>query len=523
MRITAVVVVLLATPAFADKMEKDDLPGPKSEVATGEPKIQPPAIPAFELPPVAPGFRGLRELRVRGRPLIGTEVKVKGYVTWVYDCAAALALVNPEATHAQVMLSIDEDPALCETPKFYLGESKDTSRESSIWVMDVPRAPTKAERQKLPKAELKAWPAVPRVAVGDYVAVTGIWGTQAAHDSNPDGLLIYKSFERATPPAAAPPPSAPARAVKDPEIAIVTSAPMRKSIAPDVRNESVDHVNACNKAIVAKRYDAALAECKTAANLWDGNHLAWYAWASAHMAKSEWRPAKVASERAVALRPDLAMYQLYYGISLYEAERERVRDEQAAREHKKPQDVVINPTLLRLDAARDALLRAVKLGPELWRAHFYLGRVYRDLDDPRRAAQQFSQTIAAHSTYRFGYVALIELYRLWDYTDQALAVALLGTANVPSAESSELWFQAGMAYDAKHADDSALDAFTRAIAANPDDVNAKFQRGQLYFRRGQLASARSDLEEVTRSSDPKAASAKPLASQLLAQITQRQH
>jgi Tfp pilus assembly protein PilF len=35
---------------------------------------------------------------------------------------------------------------------------------------------------------------------------------------------------------------------------------------------------------------------------------------------------------------------------------------------------------------------------DLWRAHCYLGRVYRDLDDSRHAAEQFSRAIATHPT-----------------------------------------------------------------------------------------------------------------------------
>jgi tetratricopeptide (TPR) repeat protein len=217
------------------------------------------------------------------------------------------------------------------------------------------------------------------------------------------------------------------------------------------------------------------------------------------------------------------MYQLYYGISLYEAELQRAKDDQARRENKKPEDITLDPAGLKLDAARDALVRATKLAPTLWRAHYYLGRVYRDLDDPRRAAEQFTQTIAMHPTYRYGYVALIDLYRRWDYIDQALAVANLGTARVPTADVGELWFELGMAYDAKRADAKAIEAFSTAIALRPDDLNAKFQRGQILARRGEVAAARRDLEDVTRSTDPKLVSEKQVANQLLAQIAARKH
>jgi len=508
-------------------MEPDDLPGPPLEAIKNPTKVVVPALPAFDLPVTEPGFRSPRELRVRGKGAFGAEVKVRGYVTWIYDCSAQLAAVNPEATRAQILLSIDSDPSLCERPKFYLGDSKDTSQEASIWVVEVPRAPTKSERQRLPRDELKAWPVVPRIAVGDYVTVTGTWAQHSPHNEhNSDGLLIFKSLAPATPgPGAAA--TAPVVFAREAEIAVVTRAPLRAEVDASVRNTSVDHLNACNKAIAAKKYDAALTECQLATKLWAGNHLAWWAWGSAHMARSEWREARAAVEHAVALRPDQGMYQLYYGISAYEAEVQRAREDQARRDNKKPEDVALDPSGLKLDAARDALVRATRLVPSSWRAHYYLGRVYRDLDDPRRAAEQFSQTIVLHPTYRYGYIALIELYRRWDYVDQALAVANLGTVNVPTADVGELWFELGMAYDARRADakaiEKAIEAFSTAIAVRPDDIAAKFQRGQILARKGEVAAARRDLEEVARSTDPKLVSEKQVANQLLAQIAARKH
>jgi tetratricopeptide (TPR) repeat protein len=239
------------------------------------------------------------------------------------------------------------------------------------------------------------------------------------------------------------------------------------------------------------------------------------------MGKGDWPKAREAIERAVTQRPDQGMYQLYHGISLYESELQRVREDQARKEHKKPEEVAINPALLKLDASRDALLRAAKLAPDLWRAHYYLGRIYRDRDDARHAAEQFTATIKTHPSYRFGYIALIELYRRWDYIDQALAVAMLGTTNVAASDAGELWFEVGMAYDAKHADDKAIEAFGKAIASKPDDASSKFQRGQIYFRKGDFASAKADLEQVLASNDPRIANTKPVARQILVQIASK--
>jgi tetratricopeptide (TPR) repeat protein len=522
-RITAAGAILIPIVAFAGKLETDDLPGPPLETIKNPARVEVPAIPTFDLPVTEPGFRSPRELRVRGRSALGAEVKVKGYVTWVYDCVAQLAAVNPEASRAQILMSIDTEPSLCERPNFYLGDSKDTSQEASIWIVDVPRAPTKSERQRLSRDEIKAWPVVPKIARGDFVTVTGTWAQHSPHNEHSlDGLLIFKSLAPA-PPGTGPAATAPVASPKETPISVVTKAPLRDEVDPAVRNTSVDHLNACNKAIVAKQYDAAIKACQLATKLWAGNHHAWYAWSGAHIARREWSQARVAIERAVALRPDQAMYQLYLGISLYESEVQRAKEEQARRENKKPEDIVLDPGVLKLDAARDALVRATSLAPMLWRGHYYLGRVLRDRDDPRRAAEQFSQTIALHPTYRHSYISLIQLYRRWDYVDQALAIANLGTSTVPTADVGELWFELGMAYDAKRSDAKAIEAFTTAIAVKPDDMNAKFQRGQIFARKGDVAAARRDLEEVAKSTDPKLITEKQVATQLLAQLAARKH
>jgi tetratricopeptide (TPR) repeat protein len=302
---------------------------------------------------------------------------------------------------------------------------------------------------------------------------------------------------------------------------------MRKIVDPDVRDRSVEQLNLCNRALADKHYDTALAACDAALKIWEGNHLAWYATATAHMARGAWRDARAAIERAVALRPDDAMYQLYDGMTLYETARLQVRDDQARLAHKRPEELGLDAPVVsqamhgspRLTAARDALLRATRSTYELWRGHYYLGRIYRDLDDDRRAASQFTQTVKTNPAYRFAYIALIELYRRWGYLDQSLLVASIGVTRVPPADTADLWFEVGLAYDAKAVNDKAITALGNAIALAPDDALAKLQRGRIYFRIGDTARARRDLEDVARASDPRLDAAKQLAAQMLVELT----
>jgi tetratricopeptide (TPR) repeat protein len=474
----------------------DDLPGPQLEVVQHPPRSGTPAIPPFTLPATEPGLRSPRELRVRGRLLLGTEVKVRGFVTWAYNCPEALAIANPRATRAQIETAVHNDPALCERPTFSLGDAPDTSRDASITVVS-PDPPARGS---------------PAFAAGDYVVVTGRWSVPAAPSgASSDGVLVWSTVERAGPnPLTVAEPVAELQEMEM-DLDGPPVLPVRKVVDDQTINTSIEHMNACNQAIVARRYDAAISECQAATDIWEGNHLAWYARAGAHLARREWRQAKAAAERAVTLRPDQAMYQLYYGIALYEAAHEAPRGAPAHTAAPAP----------RLEAARTALLAADKRAPELWRAHYYLGRVYRELDDARRAAVQFSATIRTNPGYLPAYIALIEIYRRWDYIDQALAVAMLGAASLPVAETADLWFEVGIIHDARHADDQAIEAFSKAIAASPNDAGARFERAQLYLRKGDLPSARRDLEEVARSTDRRAGVTKQLAAQLLAALAAR--
>ena len=510
--------VQVVPPAASSALYPDDLPGPQPEVIRSPAAVTLPAIPTFELPAAAPGLHGARELRVHGRGLYGRELRVEGYVTWIYDCAAELARTNREASAAELAESIDNQPALCDAPMFSVGDTRQTPRDASIWVVDVPRPPSKPERAQRTRAELDAWPAVPRLAVGDRVVVTGTWAIESPRgERNASGLLVYRAVEPQAVPVTAPAMIAAPTGL--PELDVVRELPLRPVIDTTIRNASVARLNDCNRALAAKHYDAAILACRAATEIWEDNHLAWYAWASAHMARGEWRDARTAIARAVALRPDQAMYQLYDGMARYEVE-VQARDAQTRKANKRAEEVAVVPPAGTLDEARDALVRAAKLAPALWRAHYYLGRIYRELDDARRAAEQLTQALALHPGYRPAYLALLDLYRRWGYLDHAVAVATLGTTNV-TTDTAELWFELAMAHDARHADDQAIAALGKALASRPDDASALLQRGEIYLRKGERASAKRDLELVAGSSDPRTAIAKRLATQLLAGLASR--
>jgi hypothetical protein len=184
------------TPATTSDDPNERFEPVPPEVDAARIAVELPAVPAFELPKVPAGTHSVKELRVAKRKFLDTDVKVVGTITWIYDCPKAVATQGE--TLASVQKRIDKDPTLCERPKFHLGDTATTPDEMTLWVVDVPRPPNKAEKARLPKAEIAAWPAVPKLAVGDRVVVSGRFAVSSPHnESNSDGLLVYAAIEPA--------------------------------------------------------------------------------------------------------------------------------------------------------------------------------------------------------------------------------------------------------------------------------------------------------------------------------------
>ncbi len=196
--------------------EKDKLKGPEAEVKKSDVKLNLPPVPAFDLPAAnADGSHSVKELRVKGRKLLDSEVTVKGVVTWAYDCPTAIR--TPGQTKEEVQKIIDDDPTKCERAKFYVGDTADTPAEKSMWVVDVPRPYNKLELERIKKPERnqpdRCEPSekdpkkmiCPPYKVGDQVEITGTWKMASAHsERNSDGLLVYKKMKNITTPWESP-------------------------------------------------------------------------------------------------------------------------------------------------------------------------------------------------------------------------------------------------------------------------------------------------------------------------------
>jgi hypothetical protein len=208
---------LVILPVALGACKEDQLKGAQAEVQAHKIKVTMPTVPPFEVPKPHPdGSHTVKEMRVQGARYLKETISIKGYVVWAYDCATAIR--QPDEADEAVAKRIEENPTLCRRPAFYLGDTADTPVERAAWVVEVPRAMTKAEQKNLPKEMVETWPAVPPYKVGDEVIVTGQWLTASPHgESNTEGLLVYSSMNNITQNWVAPAPVAIDNAIAPPK------------------------------------------------------------------------------------------------------------------------------------------------------------------------------------------------------------------------------------------------------------------------------------------------------------------
>jgi len=174
--------------------KKDEFAGAAAEVPESNIKLDLPAVPQFNMPVAYPdGSHPVAEMRLKGHKFLDTEVRVKGVVIWMYDCATAIR--TPEMDDKEVKRILSEEPERCNRPNFYLGDKAGDPTDRGIWVVDVPRPPRADELKVLPKEVLAEWPVVPVLAVGQEVVVTGTWSLKSPEGfANSTGLLVFKSI-----------------------------------------------------------------------------------------------------------------------------------------------------------------------------------------------------------------------------------------------------------------------------------------------------------------------------------------
>lgn len=273
--------------------------------------------------------------------------------------------------------------------------------------------------------------------------------------------------------------------------------------ASQEQKSSIEKTNEGVKALRARQYDVAVGKFEEATKAYKDNHTAWYNLGLAYDGLKKFEDAAKAYEQAVKLSSNDAMYHMHRGIASYKATLEEARRRQARAEGKDPSDIDYSEIDLKnasFDIALSELETAAKLNADLFRAYYYIGRIHRHNEDAANAANAFTKAIEANPRFGDPYIALGELYRRWDYTDEALKVLAQGKANVPGdKERAELLFALGMAYDDKKDYKAASEEFSAALQADRNLAKAKYQRGMAYVRMKEWSKAKADLEAYQKS------------------------
>jgi tetratricopeptide (TPR) repeat protein len=309
-------------------------------------------------------------------------------------------------------------------------------------------------------------------------------------------------------------------------VACALAAVLSAGCPDSARNESIEHMNKAVEATRNKNLETAVQEYKEAVRIYPENHTAYYGLGVSYMARGGmWKEASDAFGNAVRIKDDDPMYHMWYGVTLYENTLATARAEQAKREGKKPEEIDPNIKGLNFDPAIQHLQAALKINNGLWRAHFYLAKIYRLQDKPQLTAQEFTAAIQNDPFEWAPYVGLSELYRRWDYTDQAILVAGQGQANVPGAnDRTEVDYVLGMGYLDKKDTKDAIDAFTKAIEDSAkQNHKAMFERGLAYYADGRTKEAKKDLEEYAKTAGAKEEFNKSMANKVLMDIAAKQN
>jgi Flp pilus assembly protein TadD len=192
------------------------------------------------------------------------------------------------------------------------------------------------------------------------------------------------------------------------------------------QNDSKTASNAGNKALEAKQFDTAVTEFTKATERYPDNHYAWYGLGAAQAKKGDWAKAADAFGRAVQIEDKQPTYQKLFGMALFEKAVASAREDQAKKLNKKPEEIEVDLSQVNFEKPMQHLQEAVKLNGDMWQAHYYLGKIFREQDKPKDAASELSAAIKANPRESGPYIALGELYRKWDYSDEAIKVTSQG-------------------------------------------------------------------------------------------------
>ena len=121
---------------------------------------------------------------------------------------------------------------------------------------------------------------------------------------------------------------------------------------------------------------------------------------------------------------------------------------------------------------------ALKLNPKLYKAHYRTAVLHEKLDEPDKADVEYRKTIELKPTFSPAFVNLGNMYIDYGFANIAMSVLEIGTQ--VNDTDARMWNGLGRAQLSLNQAKSAVDAFTKAKAIDPDMVDVLFGLGMAY-------------------------------------------
>lgn len=125
-----------------------------------------------------------------------------------------------------------------------------------------------------------------------------------------------------------------------------------------------------------------------------------------------------------------------------------------------------------------AFQEAIKLDPQHYKAHYHVGKLYNELDQPMQADQAFRKAVEINGRFVESFVDLGNMYI--DYGHANVGLAVLDAGVQVNDKNAAMWNGLGRARSKLNLHQEAVEAFKKAKAIDPDRVDVLYGLGKSY-------------------------------------------
>ncbi len=136
---------------------------------------------------------------------------------------------------------------------------------------------------------------------------------------------------------------------------------------------------------------------------------------------------------------------------------------------------------------------AIKINPNLYRAHSQMGQLHEKLDEPEKADQAFRKCIELNGKYSPCFVSLGNMYIDYGFSPEATAVLETGTK--VNETDADMWNGMGRALLNLNRPKDAVEAYKKAKRIAPEKPDVLFGLGMAYAEIPQRKEAEETLQE----------------------------